>query len=136
MLALLNGNPRVNPTSFTLLVSIYLLVAVVVGGAATIMGPAIGAVIYGLFTDVIGPALPGRFENAAPLILGVLLILQMLIAPNGIVGQFKDLQARLRSRHAGDAGTGQNGGADEDAGDVAAAVATMTDSHNEEESDQ
>ena len=39
MLALLNGNPRVNPTSFTLLVSIYLLVAVVVGGAATIIGP-------------------------------------------------------------------------------------------------
>lgn len=116
MLALLNGNPRVNPTSFTLLVSIYLLVAVVVGGAATVIGPAIGALIYGLFTDVVGPELPGNFENAVPLILGVLLIVQMLVAPNGIVGQFKDLQARLASRRAGDGASGQTGGTEGDSG--------------------
>lgn len=102
MLALLNGNPRVNPTSFTLLVSIYLLVAVVVGGPATIIGPAIGALVYGLFVDVIGPELPGRFENAAPVILGVLLVIQMLVAPNGIVGQFKDLQARIAAKRRDD----------------------------------
>ena len=107
MLALNNG--RVNPTSFTLLVSIYLLVAVVVGGAATIVGPAVGTVVAGLFNDVIAPELPGRFENAAPVILGVLLVIQMLLAPNGIVGQIRDLQARIAARrHGGDPG-GQTG---------------------------
>jgi branched-chain amino acid transport system permease protein len=104
MLALLNGNPRVNPGSFELLVSIYLLVAIVVGGPATIIGPAIGAAVYGIFTDVIAPELPGNFENATPVILGVLLVVQMLIAPNGIAGQFKDLQAHIAARRDGAGG--------------------------------
>lgn len=99
MLALNQG--RVNPTTFSLLVSIYLLVAVVVGGAATIIGPAVGTIVAGLFNDVIAPELPGRFQNAAPVILGVLLIAQMLLAPNGIVGQFRDLQAKFVARHTG-----------------------------------
>lgn len=112
MLALLNGNERVNPTSFTLLVSIYLLVAVVVGGPATIIGPAIGALIFGLFNDVLVPELPGRFDNAAPVILGVLLVIQMLVAPNGIVGQFKDLQARIAAKRDGDDGVDNDGATD------------------------
>lgn len=107
MLALNQG--RVNPTSFSLLVSIYLLVAVVVGGAATIVGPAVGTVVAGLFNNVIAPELPGRFENAAPVILGVLLIAQMLLAPNGIVGQLRDLQAKLAARRAGGAREVHNG---------------------------
>lgn len=129
MLALLNGNPRVNPGSFELLVSIYLLVAIVVGGPATIIGPAIGAAVYGIFTDVIAPELPGNFENATPVILGVLLVVQMLIAPNGIAGQFKDLQARIAAKRRGDDNdstgtpsgkpTGGAGGAEADAQAVA-----------------
>ncbi|MCP4434522.1 MAG: branched-chain amino acid ABC transporter permease [Actinomycetia bacterium] len=111
MFALNEG--QVNPSSFTLLVSIYLLVAVVVGGPATVMGPVVGAIIYGLFNDVIGPALPGRFENAAPVILGVLLVIQMLIAPNGVVGQFKDLMGHIQARHAGGAPEGQTVGSSE-----------------------
>ena len=101
MLALLNGNPRVNPGSFELLVSIYLLVAIVVGGPATIIGPAIGAAVYGIFTDVIAPELPGNYENATPVILGVLLVVQMLIAPNGNAGQCKDLHARIAAKRRG-----------------------------------
>ena len=117
MLALLNGNPRVNPGSFELLVSIYLLVAVVVGGPATIIGPAIGAAIYGIFTDVIAPELPGNFENATPVILGVLLVVQMLIAPNGIAGQFKDLQAHIAARrNASGEGPGDGEGESGNAG--------------------
>lgn len=108
MLALNLG--RVNPTTFSLLVSIYLLVAVVVGGAATIIGPAVGTVVAGLFNDVIAPELPGRFENAAPVILGVLLIAQMLLAPNGIVGQIRDVQAKFASRRTRGASEVHNGG--------------------------
>ncbi|MCB0953999.1 MAG: hypothetical protein KDB13_15020, partial [Microthrixaceae bacterium] len=82
---------------------------VVVGGASTVIGPAIGALVYGVFTDVIGPELPGRFENATPVILGVLLVIQMLVAPNGIVGQFKDIQAKMASRRSGRAPEVHNG---------------------------
>ncbi|MFV0316702.1 MAG: branched-chain amino acid ABC transporter permease [Microthrixaceae bacterium] len=109
MLALLNGNPRVNPTSFSLLVSIYLLVAIVVGGSATVLGPAVGAIVYGLFTDVIAPELPGNFENATPVILGVLLVVQMLVAPNGIVGQVNDMRARIAARRSPGPSTMHNG---------------------------
>ncbi|MCZ7629080.1 MAG: branched-chain amino acid ABC transporter permease [Microthrixaceae bacterium] len=70
------------------------------GGAATIIGPAVGTVVAGLFNNVIAPELPGRFENAAPVILGVLLIAQMLLAPNGIVGQLRELQAKFAARRA------------------------------------
>ena len=43
-------------------VSIYFLVAIVVGGAASIVGPAIGAVFYGVFIDVITPELPESLQ--------------------------------------------------------------------------
>lgn len=88
----------VNPTSFTLLLSIYLLVAVVIGGPSSIMGAVIGAVVYGVFIDVISPELPERAEAATPLILGVLLILQMFFAPFGIVGAYKKAMAKVTAR--------------------------------------
>jgi len=88
----------VNPTSFTLLLSIYLLVAVVIGGPSSVMGAAIGAAVYGIFIDVISPELPERAEAATPLILGVLLILQMFFAPFGIVGAYKKAMAKVTAR--------------------------------------
>lgn len=88
----------VNPTSFTLLLSIYLLVAVVIGGPASVMGAVIGAVVYGFFIDVISPELPERAEAATPLILGVLLILQMFFAPFGIVGAYKKAMAKVTAK--------------------------------------
>jgi len=82
------------PSSFTIVLSIYILVAVVVGGAASIVGPAIGAIFYGLFSDVIIQQLPDRIQPARAVILGVLLILLMLLAPGGVVGGFRSLQAK------------------------------------------
>lgn len=120
MLALLNGNPRVNPTSFTLFVSIYFLVAIVVGGAATVIGPAIGAAIFGIFTDVIAPELPGRWENATAVILGVLLVVQMLIAPSGVVGQYRQIQAKFAARRHGEEVVVHNGDVHYDGGHTAA----------------
>ena len=88
------------PSSFTIVLSIYILVAVVVGGAASIIGPAIGAVFYGLFSDVIVQQMPDRIQPARAVILGVLLILLMLLAPGGIVGGFRTLQAKWSARRS------------------------------------
>ena len=94
------NNARVNPSSFTIAVSIYFLIAVVVGGAASVVGPAIGAVTYGLFIDVLSPELPERVQPATPVILGVLLIVLMLLAPGGIVGLWRTTTARLAARRS------------------------------------
>ena len=91
---------RVNPSSFTIAVSIYFLIAVVVGGAASIVGPAIGAVFYGVFIDIITPELPESLKPATPVILGVILILLMLVAPGGIVGLWKVSMHKLAARRA------------------------------------
>ena len=96
-----------NPSSFTLTVSIYFLVAVVVGGASTVTGPAIGAVIYGLFVDFLAPELPERLKAATPVILGVLLIAQMLLAPSGVVGSYRLLMGKLAVRR-GERGHGDD----------------------------
>ena len=100
------NNARVNPSSFTIVLSISLLVAVVTGGAASIVGPAIGAVFYGAFVDVVAPSLPERLQPATPVLLGVLLIVLMLAAPGGIVGIFRTLAARRAARRLPSPGAG------------------------------
>lgn len=91
---------QIYPSSFTIAVSIYFLVAVVVGGAASIVGPAIGALFYGLFSDVLVQQLPERVQPGRAVILGVLLILLMLVAPGGVVGIYRTVQAKLAVRRA------------------------------------
>lgn len=88
---------RVASGSFTLALSLNLLVAVVVGGTPSIIGPAIGAVFVGVFSDVIKPELPGHWQSSTDLVLGVLLILLMLVAPGGLVGLYRQIAARVRS---------------------------------------
>ncbi len=91
---------QIYPSSFTIVISIYFLVAVVVGGAASTVGPVIGAVLYGVFSDVVIPELPDRLQPARAVILGVLLIFLMLAAPGGLVGVFKSTKAKMTIRKA------------------------------------
>ena len=76
--------------------SLYFLVAVVIGGPSSIVGPAIGAVIYGAFNDVLAPELPDSLRGTLPLLLGGLLIGLMFVAPGGIVGWLRSAAARRR----------------------------------------
>jgi len=96
LLALNNGG--VNPTSFTIAASIYLLIAVVVGGPSSIVGPAIGAAFYGLFTDFLAPSFPESAKGATPVILGAILIALMFFAPGGLVGLYRTIMARRSGR--------------------------------------
>jgi branched-chain amino acid transport system permease protein len=87
--------PNLYPGSFLLLESIVFLVAVVVGGPASILGPLVGAVVVGLFDDVLRPELPDRWQAGSPLVLGILLVLLMFVAPGGIVGLFRKTFGRF-----------------------------------------
>lgn len=87
------------PQSFVLTFSLALLVAVVVGGPASTLGPAIGAIFVGVFDDLIRPELPDQWAAISPLILGLSLVGLMLVAPGGITGMARQLAARVqRSR--------------------------------------
>jgi len=87
------------PQSFILTFSLALLVAVVVGGPASTLGPAIGAIFVGVFDDLVKPELPDQWAAISPLILGLSLVGLMLVAPGGITGMARQLAARVqRSR--------------------------------------
>jgi branched-chain amino acid transport system permease protein len=81
--------------SFLITASLYFLVAMFIGGPATIVGPALGAVSYGIFENVIRPELPEKAQSVSPLLLGVILILLVMVAPGGIIGSMRKLLARF-----------------------------------------
>lgn len=82
----------VAPDSFTLFLSISLLVGIVVGGVGTLYGAIFGA-LFIMFV----PSLAEKVSKAAPwAVYGVVLIVFMFAMPGGVVGLLRKLQARLR----------------------------------------
>lgn len=93
--------------NFTILGSILFLVVMVVGGAGSLLGPILGAIVYirvdqfsrqlpeqSWLPDPVQTFLDGR-PNLATLVFAVLLILLMFVAPFGLVGTAKQLGRRL-----------------------------------------
>jgi branched-chain amino acid transport system permease protein len=79
--------------------SIEFLIAVVIGGAATIAGPLLGAMLL--------VAIRRRTEGTeamAPALLGGALIVVVYVLPDGIVGGLRRLSAWVRTRTAGKRG--------------------------------
>ncbi len=86
----------VSPDSFTVTLSIFLLVGVVVGGLASIPGAIFGAI----FIQFV-PNLSDQISKSAPAaIYGLLLIGLMYLMPTGVMGMLHRAWARLRSRFA------------------------------------
>lgn len=80
----------VSPDSFTLFLSISLLVGVVVGGLGTVAGAFFGA-LFIMFV----PALAESVSKAAPwAVYGVVLIAIMFAMPGGVVGLLRGLAER------------------------------------------
>jgi branched-chain amino acid transport system permease protein len=102
----------VSPDTFPVALSIQLLVGTVVGGLASIPGPLIGA-IFAYFLPIesnqwvptqtwIPSQIASTVEKAGPAVTyGVVLILIMIFAPNGVVGLITAGYARLRRRLRG-----------------------------------
>lgn len=87
----------VSPDSFTVNLSIFLLVGVVVGGLASIPG----AIFGGIFIQFV-PNIADEISKSAPAaIYGVVLIAFMYLLPMGVMGGVYKLWARLRSKAAG-----------------------------------
>ncbi|WP_353807892.1 branched-chain amino acid ABC transporter permease [Agromyces sp. SYSU T00194] len=97
-----------SPGAYGLAFSLFLLVAVVVGGTGTLAGAVWGALLLVLLPEGIAAlteALPlpddavSRLDgNLAVLIFGALLVVIMIVAPRGIQGALVALRGRIRSR--------------------------------------
>jgi branched-chain amino acid transport system permease protein len=110
----------VSPDTFPVSLSIQLLVGAVVGGLASIPGPLLGA-IFAYFLPIesnqwvpsqtwLPDQITSTVKNAGPAVsYGVILILIMMFAPNGLVGLIRSGYAILnrRLRGAPDRETGQ-----------------------------
>jgi len=90
------NNPFVSAEQYNINLSIYLLVAVVVGGAATIWGPAIGAILVVFMPIWLEDA--GAAPELSPVLFGAALIVLMIVAPGGILGLGRQLLARAKGR--------------------------------------
>jgi branched-chain amino acid transport system permease protein len=87
----------VSPDSFTVQLSIFLLVGVVVGGLASIPG----AIFGGIFIQYV-PNIADEISKSAPAaIYGVLLIALMYLLPTGVMGGLHRLWMKFRARPAG-----------------------------------
>lgn len=100
------------PGSFSLVLSISLLVAIVLGGLGSLLGALLGsAVLVFLAPFVTDTGLSAGLSSAqaaniAPLVYGVVLILGMLAAPQGIVGTIRLAQLRRPATRQPAAGSG------------------------------
>lgn len=87
----------VSPDSFTVQLSIFLLVGLVVGGLASIPG----AIFGGIFIQFVPNIADGISKSAPAAIYGILLIALMYLMPLGVMGMVQRVWARLRARPTG-----------------------------------
>ncbi|MGC5029315.1 branched-chain amino acid ABC transporter permease [Micromonospora sp. DT229] len=85
------------PPDFDLFASVYLFVAVVIGGAGTVLGAWLGASYVVLMPEVF--TLAGQ-PNLYPIVGGALLAIVALLVPDGIVGLGRGVWRRLRGARA------------------------------------
>jgi branched-chain amino acid transport system permease protein len=91
----------VSPDSYSIVLSIYLLVGIVIGGLGGLSGLVVGAIVIAFLPTSwaqgqdLGSLLPDRVieetqkPGGAAIVFGVVLILLMYILPNGVAGLFR-----------------------------------------------
>lgn len=103
----------VTAETFSFMQSILFVLVVIVGGAGTIVGPIVGALIVGML-----PELLASLESYRLLFFGALLLLVLWVAPEGLVGLWRQVMGKFQ-------GVARVGGVSELA-DGESAAGTMT----------
>ncbi|MEV0425840.1 branched-chain amino acid ABC transporter permease [Micromonospora sp. NPDC050495] len=101
----------VSPGAFSLTLSLFLLMAVVIGGLGRLAGALWGAVLLVVLPDLthsvtelvtVSPAVAQRLEGNLPLaIFGITLVVVMIAAPGGVQGLLSRLGRELLARWPG-----------------------------------
>lgn len=89
----------VSPDTFSVSLSIMLVIMVAIGGVNSLWGAVLGAV----FVTVL-PSMLGAYRQYAMLVYGVVLVLALMFMPNGIAGFFEDMARRIGRRRAASRG--------------------------------
>lgn len=84
------------PEQFTLILSIQLLIALIVGGSGSIIGPLIGGVVF-VFLPYVTADIGGG--PVSGVIFGGILIVLVFVMPKGIVGLVTRVRRALSRRH-------------------------------------
>ena len=85
---------RVDPAQYTITLSIKFLAALVIGGAATILGPVLGA-LFIVFVPEYSSEVDAELSNV---IFGGVLIALMLVLPTGFLGGLRRIEAGILRR--------------------------------------
>lgn len=99
---------NVSADRFNFVTSIQLLAIVVIAGLRSLPGAVLGALFYIVFPQILL-----QFPSLVPLtslILGVGLIVQVIVAPQGLGGLLDDAESRLFRRITGAGGRGHSSG--------------------------
>ncbi|MEC5386628.1 branched-chain amino acid ABC transporter ATP-binding protein/permease [Uliginosibacterium sp. H3] len=83
----------VTPSSFSFIQSILFVLVVMIGGSGTLLGPIVGAILVGVL-----PELLSSLEEYRLLFFGLLLLLVLWAAPEGLVGLLRQLNAVVMRR--------------------------------------
>jgi branched-chain amino acid transport system permease protein len=90
----------INPQAFDVLLSIYFLIMVVIGGATSIWGSVIGAGLFVLLSEVLKEVIPLVFSNAGGefeiVFFGVLLVVMLIYMPNGLTVTLEKAMTKLK----------------------------------------
>ncbi|WP_350334435.1 branched-chain amino acid ABC transporter permease [Coralliovum pocilloporae] len=84
----------INPNSFDVEQMVFVLTWAIVGGTATFYGPILGCIVLTILNEIILREL--GFEQARPVIYGLILILSILFLPKGLESLVERLAARFR----------------------------------------
>lgn len=82
-------------SSFSLISSFNLVTMIVLGGIGTIVGPIIGAGIF-----IILDNLARSINGASEVISGLILVIMILFCPDGIMGIYENIKARIKRSRA------------------------------------
>ena len=84
-------NSFVSPSTVALAQSVKVLLMVIIGGVGTLFGGVVGAAIIIMLENVVS-----SFTERWSMVLGLLFVLTMILAPEGIVGKLRLLLGRRR----------------------------------------
>jgi branched-chain amino acid transport system permease protein len=88
-------NSFVSPADVEVTASVETLLMVALGGRATLVGPAVGAVLIVLLKNLVSV-----YTHRWPMILGAVYIVAILYAPEGIVGAVRKFRSAKGGSHA------------------------------------
>lgn len=89
----------IDPTSFTVMESIFIISIVIIGGSGSLWGSVIGAIVLVLLPEVLRQlGMPSAIAaNARQIIYGLLLVVMMTWRPQGLLGEYSFEQREAAS---------------------------------------